>query len=288
MIKRIVLIGLVCLLAVLISSCGDNRTTTGYSRGDSAGDGEPESSTSSDQSDSSTSVASSSSNEDYVDKYADLLAAYNANSGGLSKSDWGKNHYCVFGQIEGRTSSGLSSASCGTTSASSVSSNDFEDYVNKYPDLLSAYDASGGGQSKSAWGQSHYTNNGQKEGRTLLGSASSTTSTTTASPSGSVSVTDVRSSLSLPSLAPTGTVWKPISEGNGKLVILTPASWSARSATIRNTDGSLVDTGTSCKRTNGNRCTYRFSRAGGGYPNPCVLRLGTIDYLINNPAVRIN
>lgn len=113
-------------------------------------------------------------------------------------------------------------------------------------------------------------------------------SSSTDGPAGSVSVTDVRSSLSLPSLAPTGTVWKPISEGNGKLVILTPASWSARSATIRNTDGSLVDTGTSCKRTNGNRCTYRFSRAGGGYPNPCVLRLGTIDYLINNPAVRIN
>ena len=165
MIKRIVLIGLVCLLAVLISSCGDNRTTTGYSRGDSAGDGEPESSTSSDQSDSSTSVASSSSNEDYVDKYADLLAAYNANSGGLSKSDWGKNHYCVFGQIEGRTSSGLSSASCSTTSASSVSSNGtdtkstsqtkenvntstvsadlphlcYGDYTRKYPDLLDGY-----------------------------------------------------------------------------------------------------------------------------------------------------
>ncbi len=119
-------------------------------------------------------------------------------------------------------------------------------------------------------------------------SSSASTDANSSSPSGGTQVTDVRSSLSLPTLAPTGTVWKPISEGDHKLVVLTPASWPAYTATIRNTDGSLVDSGTACRRTNGNRCTYRFSRPGGGYPDPCVLRLGTTDYLINNPAQRIN
>ena len=303
MIKRLVLIGLACLPVMLISSCGDNRTTTGYNRGDSAGDGEPESSTSSDQSNSSTSsasvsssatsVSSSSGTGGYVDKYPDLSAAYNANTGGLSKSEWAKNHYCAFGQIEGRSYSGLSTASCSTaststsSSTSSNSSSDFEGYVDKYPDLLAAYNDNRR-QSKSAWGEAHYNSFGKGEGRTLSEGAGSTTSTATTSSLSGTKVTDVRSSLGLPSLAPTGTVWKPISEGDHKLVILTPASWSALPATIRNTDGSLIDTGTSCRRTNGNRCTYRFSRAGGGYPNPCVLRLGGTDYLINNPAQRIN
>ena len=51
----------------------------------------------------------------YVDKYGDLLAAYNANSGGQSKATWGKRHYCNYGHGEGRTSSGLTSSVCATT-----------------------------------------------------------------------------------------------------------------------------------------------------------------------------
>ena len=56
-------------------------------------------------------------------------------------------------------------------------------YVNKYGDLLAVYNASGGGQTKSAWGKNHYCNNGRTEGRTYSGlsaaSCSSTTATTT-------------------------------------------------------------------------------------------------------------
>ena len=51
----------------------------------------------------------------YVDKYGDLLAAYNANSGGQSKAAWGKRHYCDYGHSEGRSSSGLTSSVCATT-----------------------------------------------------------------------------------------------------------------------------------------------------------------------------
>ena len=204
MIKRLVLIGLACLPAMLIFSCGDSRTTTGYSRGDSAGDGEPESSTSSDNSNSSTSstsissstsaTTSSSDTGGYVDKYADLLASYSSNSGGLSKSDWGKNHYCAYGLTEGRSYSGLSTASCSTTSASTTSSSSstsntsssgFEGYVDQHPDLLAVYNTSGGGQSKSAWGETHYTSFGKGEGRTLSASSSSSSGGSSSSSSSS-------------------------------------------------------------------------------------------------------
>ena len=61
--------------------------------------------------------AANASLEAYVDKYGDLLAAYNANSGGQSKAAWGKQHYCGYGHGEGRTSSGLTSSVCATTLA---------------------------------------------------------------------------------------------------------------------------------------------------------------------------
>ena len=56
----------------------------------------------------------------YVNKYGDLLAAYNANSGGQSKATWGKRHYCNYGHGEGRSSSGLTSSVCATTLATTT------------------------------------------------------------------------------------------------------------------------------------------------------------------------
>ena len=50
-----------------------------------------------------------------VDKYGDLLAAYNATGSGETKATWGKRHYCNYGHGEGRTSSGLTSSVCVTT-----------------------------------------------------------------------------------------------------------------------------------------------------------------------------
>ena len=114
-------------------------------------------------------------------------------------------------------------------------------------------------------------------------STTPTTSTTSASTTSTSSTT-----VSYKSLGPTGTVWKPKSEKDHKLVILTPSSWRAMAISIRQMDGTLIETGSSCKRTNGNRCTYRFGKAGGAYPKPCILRIGTTNYRIADGAQRIN
>ena len=57
----------------------------------------------------------------YVNKYADLLRAFNKSGADLSKSAWGKNHYCSVGLAEGRTYPGLSSKSCKSSGGGSSS-----------------------------------------------------------------------------------------------------------------------------------------------------------------------
>lgn len=90
------------------------------------------------------------------------------------------------------------------------------------------------------------------------------------------------------SLGVTGTVWKPVSEGDGNLVILTPSNFGNSSATILDISGNEVETGRFVGRTNGDRATYRFSRPGGGYSSPAYLRIGGTVYFIENTANRIN
>ena len=85
-----------------------------------------------------------------------------------------------------------------------------------------------------------------------------------------------------------GIVWKPVSESDGNLVILTPSSFDSASVTITDAEGNVIDTGTSMGRTNGNRHTYRFSMPGAGYGNNVYLNIGSRRYLINNGAARIN
>ena len=148
MFKRFGLVVSVLLTALLIYSCSDSGSKSGVQ----------------------AVYANAAAFEGYVDKYADLLAAYNANSAGKTKSAWGEWHYCNYGRGEGRTYSGLSAASCGGSDDGGGSGGDaFEGYVNKYADLLAAYNASGGGQTKSAWGEWHYCNHGRGEGRTYSG-----------------------------------------------------------------------------------------------------------------------
>ena len=50
--------------------------------------------------------------EGYVNKYNDLFSDYSANSGGQSKNEWGKQHYCSHGINDSRTYSWLSASSC--------------------------------------------------------------------------------------------------------------------------------------------------------------------------------
>jgi len=63
-----------------------------------------------------------------------------------------------------------------------------------------------------------------------------------------------------------GFVWKPISEGDGRLVVLFPASSGATGATLR-FGGATIAVGRFSGRTNGNRPTIRFGAPGGAYPN---------------------
>ena len=243
MIERIGLVVSVCLTALLISSCGGGGSSSGVDQSTDELDaiaaayarpGEEGAEVSSSSSSSSlttpsttTTTATASSTNDstyegYVNKYADLLRVYNASGGGQTKSAWGKTHYCNSGRNEGRTVPGDYSGSfaggCSTTATSSSSStsstsssqmnlNDhlaYEGYVNKYADLLRVYNASGGGQTKSAWGKTHYCNSGRNEGRTYSGlSAASCSSTTTSSSSSTSSTT---SSAATTSAATTSTV----------------------------------------------------------------------------------
>ena len=155
MFKRFGLVVSVLLTALLIYSCSDSGS----------------------KSDVQAVYANAAAFEGYVDKYADLLAAYNANSAGKTKSAWGEWHYCNYGRGEGRTYSGLSAASCGGSDDGGGSGGDaFEGYVNKYADLLAAYNANSGGKTKSAWGEWHYCNHGRNEGRTYSGLSDSSCS----------------------------------------------------------------------------------------------------------------
>ena len=67
----------------------------------------------------STSTTSNSTFEGYVNKYSDLWVAW-LWSPVVSKSAWGKSHYCAYGRYEGRTYPGLSSASCGSTTTTTT------------------------------------------------------------------------------------------------------------------------------------------------------------------------
>lgn len=83
---------------------------------------------------------------------------------GQSIEDWGRSHYQSYGEKEGR---------------SMPNSGNFRDYVQNYPDLLSAYSATVSSQfgersddSITRWGKSHYEAHGKSEGRVLPGNGS--------------------------------------------------------------------------------------------------------------------
>ena len=88
------------------------------------------------------------------------------------------------GEERAAASAETSTSSSDTTSTASTGV--YEAYVDRYPDLLAHYTSSGGGQTKSAFGQTHYCAFGKSEGRTIDASvdctttADTSTSTTTA------------------------------------------------------------------------------------------------------------
>ena len=70
-----------------------------------------------------------------------------------------------------------SASSSGTTLTASTGV--YEAYVDRYPDLLAHYTSSGSGQTKSAFGQTHYCAFGKSEGRTVDAPVDCTTTDTT-------------------------------------------------------------------------------------------------------------
>ena len=93
-------------------------------------------------------------------------------------------------------------------------------------------------------------------------STSSSTPATPATPAASTSSASSSSS----SGSSGGFVWKPISEGDGNLVVLLPSVYAnkVRSLDVRK-GGSVVVRGRFTGNTNGNRPTFRFSQPGAGY-----------------------
>ncbi len=93
---------------------------------------------------------------------------------------------------------------------------------------------------------------------------------------------------SYPTLAGTGIVWKPVSEGNHKLVILTPTSYGNPGATVLDTNNQAIEAGSYVGHTNGNRATYRFGRRGGDFPAPCRVKIGSSIFTVGQPDSRYN
>ena len=88
----------------------------------------------------------------------------------------------------------MSASSSGTKLTASTGV--YEAYVDRYPDLLAHYTSNGGGQTKSAFGQTHYCAFGKSEGRTIDASVDcpTTTTTTTATTDTSAATADTSTS----------------------------------------------------------------------------------------------
>lgn len=89
------------------------------------------------------------------------------------------------------------------------------------------------------------------------------------------------------SIRGSGVLWKPVAEGDGKLVVLTPSSFKQLPVSIIDYKTSrILAGGRFIGRTNGNRPTYRFVVAGRAFPTRVVLKIGSAYYLIPNSANR--
>lgn len=71
-----------------------------------------------------------------------------------------------------------------------------------------------------------------------------------------------------------GILWKPVSEGDGNLVVLLFSSFGDPAVFVIDTKGNAIERGRHVGRTNGNRATYRFRRPGHHFGSPAVLQIG--------------
>lgn len=90
-----------------------------------------------------------------------------------------------------------------------------------------------------------------------------------------------------------GFLFKPVSEGNGKLVVLLPPTMSQQveSVSIVGSSGQVIENGQSYGDYEDGRPLFRFDQAGNSYPNNITVTVAMLDgteraYNIANPAQR--
>ena len=71
------------------------------------------------------------------------------------------------------------------------------------------------------------------------------------------------------------TVYKPVSDSNGRLVIVVSAKYTGdvEGVSVERQGGQKIEDGEDAGVANGGRTHWRFSRAGGSYGNPIVIRV---------------
>lgn len=77
-------------------------------------------------------------------------------------------------------------------------------------------------------------------------------------------------------------LWKPISESDGRLVVLTPTSFGTPNVRVLTRSCDTIETGDYVGHTNGNRATYRFGQWGGAYPSDAILAVDGNLYTMTN------
>lgn len=92
---------------------------------------------------------------------------------------------------------------------------------------------------------------------------------------------------------PTGFLFKPVSDTQGKLVILAPESLTSKidSVVLKDSDGNVLETGQYGGVGNGNRAHFRFQKPGGSYPKELTVEIkldggGSKVYTIPDPSLR--
>lgn len=90
-----------------------------------------------------------------------------------------------------------------------------------------------------------------------------------------------------------GFVFKPISESDGKLAIITPPSYTGKidSVVLKTLTGELIEEGKSGGVGNGGREHFRYKKPGGSYPQDLVVELmlkdgSSVQYNISDPKKR--
>jgi hypothetical protein len=91
---------------------------------------------------------------------------------------------------------------------------------------------------------------------------------------------------SYPGVAGNGILWKPVSESTGKLAVLLAPSYGVPQVRVLDINKNVLDTGKFVYKSNPNRATYRFAKAGRDFPKPCLLQVGSKIFKVANGSNR--